>query len=96
MSDVPSGRNPIDGATPQPVRRREPKSSQLVRVSLPENSDVAVVYSEGRVIDATYAAAALSKRFRPGEARSGYFRSELFDDGVLEIGERVSDPDPRW
>jgi hypothetical protein len=95
MSGPNSGQFPIH-APDAPPKKREPVLRPVVRVTIPEGSSSAIVYSEDRKVDTTFPAGALAKRFYRGEARSGYFKSDLFEDGVLEIGERVPDPSPRW
>lgn len=70
----------------------------VVKIQLPgENENRgAVIYSQDRSIDMPAALSMAKKRLKPGET-FGYFKSELDDDGVLEIGDRVKpDPNPPW
>lgn len=94
MNGPPSGRYPTQ--TEQP-RRREPVSCPVVRVTLPGPgagaAGDAVVESRDGKVRMSPGPGMLSKRFRPGELVA-YFKSELYEDGILEIGDRV--PAEKW
>jgi len=66
---------------------------QIVKVSVDDDGGAVVTDKRGAVVALTGAA---SKRFARGERRTGYFRAEQSADGILEIGDRVPDPEVEW
>ena len=68
----------------------------IVKVQLPAKGEVggASLYSQDRSIMMPVPLSLASRRLKQGQ-REGYF-SATFEHDILELGERVPDPDPKW
>lgn len=80
----------IDSPPPQ----RKLLSRPTVKVTVKGPGDVEIT-DEKKTIAMTASTEMVLKRFRPGETTL-YFKSELYEDGILEIGDRVPTPVPAW
>jgi len=95
MSGPPSGRVPVTSIDSPPPQRKI-SSRPVVKVTLPERpGDAVTIVDKDAKIRMLSETGMVSKRFRPGE-RTVYFKSELYEDGILEIGDRVPTPEPAW
>lgn len=96
MSGPPSARVFSIDSPPPP---RKVLGRPVVKISLPPpgSAEAAIIRDKDGKIFMQAETGAVSKRFPPGET-VGYFKSEHFEDGILEIGDRVPAPtgDDAW
>lgn len=85
---------PESGHLERPIRNVV--HSPIVHVVMPAQGEpsVARVYSKDWKVDTTVPVGGVAKRL--AGATHGYFKAELFDDGILELGERVPAPEKAW
>lgn len=83
----PSGKHPLKKVISRPVVK--------VQLPAPDSNNAAIIYSQDGKVQMETAVGMVSKRLHPGE-RVAYFKSDLDEDGILELGDRVPTPDPAW
>lgn len=81
----------------EPPPRKRIAARPVVKVQLPDPGvdAPAVAYSRDRKVLVVAPRSVLARRLGAGE-RVGYFQAEVAEDGVVDLGDRVAAPEPRW